>query len=98
MQIELFTCGAAITAATAQFLRERAVSVALKINSLNHDLQNQLASDGHDLNATFAAIQFLKKVGYGDPTAPLLAIRIEVCQENLGEIPALWRWIRRQGM
>jgi len=98
MQVELFTCGAAITAATAQFLREREVAVALKINSLNHDLQNRLAGDGHDLDATLAAIESLKKAGYGGPAAPPLAIRIEVCDENFSEIPTLWRWVRHQRM
>lgn len=98
MQADLFTDGAAITVATAQFLREREVAVVLKINSLNRDLQNRLAGDGHAYDANFTAIDLLKRTGYGEPGGLRLAIRIEVCDENLDEIPTMWRWVRSQRM
>jgi len=98
MEVDLFTDGAAITNSAARFLRERRVDVALTINSLNPALHNRMSGDGDTYPPAHAAISNLKEHGYADCDGPRLAIRVEVCDENLGEIPVLWRWARSQNI
>jgi MoaA/NifB/PqqE/SkfB family radical SAM enzyme/predicted hotdog family 3-hydroxylacyl-ACP dehydratase len=98
MQVELFTNGAALSDATARFLRQRGVAVVLKLDSLNRDIANRLAGNDHAYDTAHAALANLKRAGYGDSIAPRLAVRTDICDENLGEIPAIWRWARSQKM
>lgn len=98
MQVELFTSGAAMTDALAKFLRQREVAVVLKLDSLNRDLVNRLAGNDHAHDAAHAALANLKQAGYCGSAEPRLAIRTDICDENLSEIPAIWRWVRSQKM
>jgi radical SAM protein with 4Fe4S-binding SPASM domain len=96
MRVELFTNGAAITDAVAQFLHQRRVVVVLTIGSLNPDPHIRHAGDASAHDTVHAAIRRLKHSGYDNADEPRLAICVEACDENLGEIPALWRWARSQ--
>jgi MoaA/NifB/PqqE/SkfB family radical SAM enzyme/predicted hotdog family 3-hydroxylacyl-ACP dehydratase len=42
------------------------------------------------------SLEHLKRAGYGESGSPRLAVRIEICEENLSDIPNLWRWVRTQ--
>jgi radical SAM protein with 4Fe4S-binding SPASM domain len=82
MQVELFTHRAAITAQLANFLHKQRVAVVLGLRELDQDLK------------TRAAINHLKEAGYCETDSLRLAIQIEACQENLAQIPGIWRWAR----
>ncbi len=94
MGIELFSNSHGIEREMAEFLRRHNVSVALRLNSLNRDLHNRLVNDDRSYDVSHAAISHLKQAGYGGSSGPLLAIRTEICDENIAEIPAIWRWVR----
>jgi radical SAM protein with 4Fe4S-binding SPASM domain len=98
MQVELFARAAAISEPVARFLAQRDVAVILTVNSMDRDLQNRLAGDENAHDAIHAALSNLMHAGYCETAAPRLAIRIEVCDDNLSEVPALWRWVRSQKM
>jgi len=98
MRVELFTSGAGITGDQAEFLRRREVAVAIKLESLDRDLHNRLVGDERAYDAARAAAIHLRQSGYCESAEPPLAIRTEICDENIGEIPALWRWVRGQKM
>lgn len=98
MRVELFTSGAGITSDVAEFLRRSEIAVVLKLDSLDRDLHNRLVGDEHAYDAVRAAVVNLKHVGYCESAEVSLAIRTEICDENIGEIPALWRWVRSQKM
>jgi predicted hotdog family 3-hydroxylacyl-ACP dehydratase/MoaA/NifB/PqqE/SkfB family radical SAM enzyme len=98
MQVELFTSGDAITEDTARFLHEREVAVVLKLDSLNRGLQNRLAGNERAYDIARAALASLQRAGYCDSAEPRLAIRMDICDENIGEIPAMWSWVRSQRM
>jgi len=98
MQVDLFTSGAGITPEMADFLCRNHVAVSLKRDSLNRDLQNQIAGDESAHDTITAALAGLKQAGYGSPGHPIVAIRTAVREENFAELPNLWRWVRSQGM
>jgi predicted hotdog family 3-hydroxylacyl-ACP dehydratase len=98
MGVELFSTGHGIDQGMAQFLRRHDVAIALKLNSLNRDLHNRLVSDDRSYDATRAAANHLKQVGYTRPGAPMLAIRAEIGDDNIAETPALWRWMRGENL
>ena len=45
-----------------------------------------------------SAIINLKEAGYCRESAPALSIAIEVSEQNISEIPAIWRRIREEGI
>lgn len=98
MEVELFTNAGAISGTLPGFLREMRVDVVVKIDALDADLNDRLAGVANAHAVALAAINSLKQNGYGEKNGPKLAIRVEVCQENLGEVPALWRWARSQNI
>jgi MoaA/NifB/PqqE/SkfB family radical SAM enzyme/predicted hotdog family 3-hydroxylacyl-ACP dehydratase len=98
MRVELFTGGAGIDGDRAEFLRRCEVAVAIKLDSLNRDLHSRLVGDERAYDAARAAVIHLRRAGYCESAAGSLAIRTEICDENIEEIPALWRWVRSQKM
>jgi radical SAM protein with 4Fe4S-binding SPASM domain len=86
MRVELFASSNGITSEMAEFLRKHEVAVVLKLNSLD------LAPN----NVARSAIANLKQAGYCESPALSLAIRTEISNENIQEIPDLWRWVRSQ--
>lgn len=95
--IDLFTNGTLITAELARECMALGVSPVIKMNSLREDVQDILA----DRPGTFAKIrrglQHLRDAGYPAPDLPL-GVQTVICRQNLSELPALWTWIREQGM
>lgn len=96
MRVELFTTGLGIDGEMAGFLYRNDVAVVLKLDSLDRDLHNRLVDDDRAFDVIRVAVVNLKQAGYCQSAQPILAIRTEICDENIGEIPALWRWIRSQ--
>jgi radical SAM protein with 4Fe4S-binding SPASM domain len=96
MAIELFCNSTAISETTARFLRERRVDTVVRLDSLNAALHDRLAGDARAHQTAIAAINNLKRSGYGGTGAPRLAVGMEICNENLSGVPDLWRWARSQ--
>lgn len=83
MEVEVFISAAALDPAIARFLRQRQTTVVTRFD-FSADRFPQ------------AAITHLKEAGYSCASAPPLAVAIEVTEQNLPEIPAIWRWARNE--
>ncbi|MBL0713825.1 MAG: radical SAM protein [Desulfosarcina sp.] len=97
MGAEMFTNGSGIDAAFASQRAAMRVRVVLKMNSFDARIQDRLTGIKGSWEQTEMALGCLKAAGY--PGADLfLAVSTIICQENLAEIPALWQWLRDQGI
>lgn len=95
MQVEMFTNGSCMTPESAAFMFEHGVAVVLKMNSFNPELQNRMAGRGDANEIIHTAFRNLKTAGY--PAAgKRLAISAVICEQNIGELPDMWRWARKQ--
>ena len=91
--IEMFTNGTGVTPELAQILAETMVRVVLKLNSRTEELQDRLAGKPGAYQIIQAALGHLRRAGY--PTADrFLAMSTVICRQNIGELPALWQWLR----
>ncbi len=84
LRIELFA-NEVMTPALASFLHGHNVSMSVPVDAL-------AGIDG------LPALSALREAGYGEPGNPALAIRISAGEENLDEIPGIWRWARVRGI
>jgi radical SAM protein with 4Fe4S-binding SPASM domain len=95
LEVEMFTNGSGVDAALAAILARERVRVALKLNSLDEGIQDQLAGKKGAfaiINRAFAA---LKEAGY--PSKDLfLAVSTVICQQNIKELPVIWEWLREE--
>ncbi|MBW1636324.1 MAG: radical SAM protein [Deltaproteobacteria bacterium] len=97
LEIEMFTNGSGIDRKLADVLAELKVRVALKLNSRDEKIQNQLAGKKDAFKTINRALQTLKDAGY--PNRELfLAISTIICKQNIGELPAMWRWLREENI
>lgn len=95
LEIEMFTNGSGIDDHLAAVLAEEKVRVALKLNSRNKEIQDLLAGKAGAYELIQKALMSLKKAGY--PSKELfLAISTVICQKNIGELPAMWQWLREE--
>ena len=85
MEVELFVSAGAVDAPLARFLRQREAAVVIRLD----------ITEGH---AVESAIVNLKEAGYCREFAPKLSLAIEVSEQNLVEIPAIWRQARAEGI
>jgi MoaA/NifB/PqqE/SkfB family radical SAM enzyme/predicted hotdog family 3-hydroxylacyl-ACP dehydratase len=85
MEVEVFVSAGAIDAPMARFLRQRETAVVIR-------------SDSTGDRASQSAIINLKEAGYCRESAPKLSAAIEVSEQNLSEIPAIWRRMRFDGI
>ena len=85
MEVEVFIAGAAIDIGLARFLRQRETTVVIKF-----DIQEK--------NIAEKAIINLDEIGNCQGAGLKVALAIEVSEENISEIPAIWRWSRLQGI
>ncbi len=97
MAVELFTNGTGMTSENARFMFQRDVAVALKMNTFDRDLQNKLAGREDAYSIIQAALANLRAAGYPAP-GKRLAVSTIICEQNIEELPALWRWLRREGI
>ncbi len=97
MEVEMFTNGTGIDKNLAALLAEYRVRVALKMNSRNQEIQDRLAGRKGAHAIMVRALELLKDAGY--PARDLfLAVSTVICRQNIGELPAMWRWLRRQNI
>jgi len=97
LEIEMFTNGSGIDRELADVLAEVNVRVALKLNSRNEKIQDQLAGKIGALQIIDRALQKLRETGY--PSGKLfLAISTVICRQNIKELPSMWRWLRRENI
>jgi radical SAM protein with 4Fe4S-binding SPASM domain len=95
LEIEMFTNGSGIDLELAAVLAKEKVRVALKLNSRNEGLQDQLAGKKGAYRSINRALSCLKEAGY--PSEDLfLAISTVICRQNIKELPAMWQWLREQ--
>ncbi|MCI5223570.1 MAG: radical SAM protein, partial [Candidatus Electrothrix sp. AR4] len=97
LEIEIFTNGSGIDQELARLLAQAKVRVALKLNSRNEELQDQLAGKKGAYRSINRALTFLQEAGY--PSQNLfLAMSTVICRQNIKELPAMWQWLREQGI
>ena len=93
----MFTNGTGIDADLARVLAENHVRVALKRNSFDKDIQDKLAGKAGAAAIIDTALANLQQAGY--PSDDLfLAISTVICQQNIDELPAMWEWLREEGI
>ncbi|MFP3982308.1 MAG: radical SAM protein [Desulfurivibrionaceae bacterium] len=95
--VDLFTNGTLITEKTATMLFERGVSVVVKLNSLNPEIQDHLAGKPGTSEEIMTGLNLLREAGYPDAQHPL-GIETVICRQNYDELPDLWAWARRRGI
>jgi len=98
MEVEMFTNGTGMTREAAEFMARRRVAVVVKKNTMDPGLQNQLTGCDCGYEIIHDALANLRLAGYPGDDGRSLAVSTIVCPENLAELPALWRWSRRQGI
>ncbi len=96
-EIEMFTNGTGVTPELAEILADAQVRVVLKLNSRNREIQDQLAGRTGAFDIIQNAFANLKEAGY--PSQDLfLALSTIICQQNIGELPEMWQWLRDEGI
>lgn len=97
LEIEMFTNGTGIDDGLARVLARERVRVVLKMNSRDEALQDRLAGTTGAFKIIGNALTTLQKAGY--PSEELfLAISTVICQQNIDELPAMWRWLRKENI
>jgi radical SAM protein with 4Fe4S-binding SPASM domain len=92
-EIEMFTNGTGVDAKLAKILADARVRVVLKLNSRDREIQDHLAGRSGAYDIIQSAFSNLKVAGY--PSQELfLAISTIICQQNIGELPDMWQWLR----
>lgn len=95
LEIEMFTNGSGVDTDLAAVLSEEKVRVVLKLNSRDEAIQDRLAGKKGAYRTIQKALATLKSAGY--PSKDLfLAISTVICRQNIGELPAMWEWLRQE--
>ncbi len=95
--VEMFTNGSGITPELAQVLAGHRVRVVVKMNSRDEAVQDRLAGKKGAFRIIAQALDNLHRAGYPSPELFLAASTI-ICRQNIDELPALWQWLREQGI
>ena len=82
----------------ARWLFERDVSVVGKLNSLRHDVQDDLAGVQGASTRIRRGIDALLEAGFGGTSPFRMALETIICRQNYDEMPALWRWMRQRSI
>jgi MoaA/NifB/PqqE/SkfB family radical SAM enzyme/prolyl-tRNA editing enzyme YbaK/EbsC (Cys-tRNA(Pro) deacylase) len=95
-----FTNGTMITQSVAKKLYDMHEDIAMKFNSFDEGVQDELAGGIEGTGAKIkGALKNLVEVGYGsDPSAPKLALETVVCRQNIDEIERIYHFCREHGM
>ena len=97
LAIEIFTNGSGIDRELAEVLAEEGARVVVKCNSLNEELQDRLAGRKGAKRIIDKAMAELRAVGYPSPER-FLAVSTVICRQNIGELPAIWQWLREENI
>jgi radical SAM protein with 4Fe4S-binding SPASM domain len=94
---EVFTNGSNITPENARRLYELGIHVVLKMNSMNEDVQDELAGFKGAHQVIQTAFQNLTAAGFPSKDHPMAASTI-ICTHNISEIPGMWKWLRERNI
>jgi radical SAM protein with 4Fe4S-binding SPASM domain len=97
LEIEMFTNGSGITGQLAEILAAVKARVVVKMNSRNQAVQEMLADTRGALQIITKALARLNRAGYPGKDR-FLAVSTIICRQNIEELPALWQWLRHQGI
>jgi radical SAM protein with 4Fe4S-binding SPASM domain len=97
IQVDLFTNGTLIDHDAAKRLFRRNVSISMKMNSRNPEIQDELAGKKGTFAAIEKGLQALRQAGYPDENHTL-GIETIVCRQNYDELVDLWRWARQRSI
>ena len=97
LEIEIFTNGTGIDREMAERLARARARVVLKCNSRDEALQDRLAGKKGAFHIIQKAQANLKAAGYPGE-GRFLAMSTVICRTNLAELPALWQWLREEGI
>jgi len=97
LEIEMFSNGTGINENLANVLARHRVRVVLKMNSRDETLQDHLAGIEGAFQIIHKALHCLQEAGYPSDSL-FLAISTVICQQNINELPELWRWLRQQNI
>ena len=95
--VEMFTNGSGVTPELARVLASHRVRVVVKMNSRDEAVQDRLAGKKGAFRIIGQALDNLRGAGYPSQELFLAASTI-ICRQNLDELPALWQWLREQGI
>jgi radical SAM protein with 4Fe4S-binding SPASM domain len=89
----LFTNGTLLNKDIARFMLRKRVSIIIKQNSFNPEIQDMLAGIRGAFENIQRGIKVLMDAGYphGDAT---LGIQTIICRQNIHELPSMWIWAR----
>ncbi|OGV52675.1 MAG: hypothetical protein A2X49_16520 [Lentisphaerae bacterium GWF2_52_8] len=93
MQAEIFSNGSLLTPEIASRLFSANVNLALKMNSLNSDVQERLSGVPAALDKAWAALANARAAGYPGEKA-FLAVSSVISRANADGIVELWRYLR----
>ncbi|KPK02383.1 MAG: radical SAM protein [Nitrospira bacterium SG8_35_4] len=97
LQQVIFTNGTLITDDIARFLYEHEVSVIIKQNSLDPDIQDELAGVEGAFWRIKRGMEILRQSGYPNGKASL-GLQTVICRQNIDEIPRMWVWARERNI
>ena len=93
----VFTNNTLVTAEIAAKLFKRNTVIVAKQNSLKPDVQDYFSGKGAWKKIS-AGLENLKKAGFASTNPSRLAIHTVICNQNIEEIPAMWRMWRKQNI
>jgi radical SAM protein with 4Fe4S-binding SPASM domain len=97
LEVEMFTNGSGIDRDLAAVLAEEKVRIALKLNSRDEKIQDQLAGKKGAFRIINSALAALQAAGY--PSKELfMAISTVICRQNIQELPSMWQWLREENI
>lgn len=96
LEIELFTNGTLLSPDIVREFYHLGVHPVIKCNSLIPEVQDALAGKDGTFEAITHGLDLLLQAGY--PNGLSLGAQTVVCQQNLEELPRMWRWLRKQGI
>jgi radical SAM protein with 4Fe4S-binding SPASM domain len=94
----LYTNCTLLDANAARWLSRRDVTVVGKLNSLKHDVQDELAGVPGSAVQIRRGIENLLDAGFAKDGAYRLALETIICRQNYDEMPDIWRWMRDRGV
>lgn len=95
MHAEIFTNGSLVTEELARELHRLECRVAVKLNSLDSSIHDQMTGIRDSLRTALQALEILQKAGYA-ATPDLLGAATVLSTLNLREAPEIWRFLRER--
>jgi len=93
----LFTNATLVDPDMARFFYEHNVAVIVKYTSMNPEIYDWLAGVSGAHESMQRGMNFLFEAGYPDKIHHL-GIETIICNQNINELPSLWRWARKSNI